>query len=262
MTFNYNGTPQDLIYTTNSTLLDSAYDTFGKIVFSDREVVFEDNFNSIDTSKWDFRSGYYSERYYMPDDYSNNAYIDNGMLVIRNIRDNPVPDRAWSGAFIETRGKYYFKYGVVESRIKFPTDSLKYHATLWLMGENYDSDGWPKCGEIDLAEADDGSLSASLHYLNKKGTHSSFVIGEITDIDISEWHVYKMIWTEEMISIYVDDRLLGNAELHFYTDNDGYNAFRQPMFVMFNCNPYGLHDEDNYESNTVTCYIDYIKISQ
>lgn len=227
------------------------------------DVIFEDNFNGseIDSTKWSVRTGNYNNRYFMPEDYSNNLFINNGNLIVRNLKNNPAQGFLWSGTFIETRNKFYFQYGLLEARIKFPSDSPLYHATLWMMGENYDTDGWPYCGEIDIAETDNGSIGATLHYRSSDGQHMSKSIGAYPSINVSDWHVYRVLWTEESITVYVGNKIVGTIQTEQFTQ-DGYNPFRQPMFIMFNSNPYGLHNTENNLSDAVTNYIDYIRILQ
>lgn len=241
------------------------YDLNGnKYIPAPRIEIFNDPFNSINNNFWSFRTGNYQNKYYMPADYSQNAYIEDGQLIIKNIKNNPTPDFEWSGAFIESEFKYSFMYGRLDARIKFPSDSPLYHATLWMMGNNHSEAGfgWPLCGEIDIAEADNGIVTCTVHYGDSLGNPISTTIGTFS-VNASEYHVYSMEWTEKYIAIYCDGEFVGNFETELATielNGEEYNPFRQPFYIMFNCNPYGLQDTENTEANEVTCYIDYINI--
>lgn len=261
MIYDVKGNAVISVHNLDGNRLSSCYDVDGnKLITAEYTLVFSDEFTSeIDTSKWNFRSGYYSERYYMPEDYSNNAFIEDGCMVIRNVKDNPVPNRAWSGAFMDSLDKFNFKYGKIEARIKFPSDSSKYHATLWMMGTNSETDGWPYCGEIDIIEVDNGSPSASIHFQNANGEHDSRSVGVYPTMDVREWHTYVLEWNEDILSISVDGYEIGSISTAV-ADVGDYNPFRQEHYIMFNCNPYGLYDSGNPDTDTVSCYIDYIKI--
>ena len=88
-----------------------------RLVWSD-----EFNGNAIDTSKWGYDIGgggwgnneleYYTDR-------SNNAYVSNGVLHIRALKES-YGGRSYTSARLLSKGKYEFQYGYVEARIALP----------------------------------------------------------------------------------------------------------------------------------------------
>ena len=88
-------------------------------------LVWSDEFNgdSIDLSKWDFNIGgdgwgnneleYYTNR-------GENAYVSNGLLHIRALKEN-YGGRSYTSARLLSKGKYEFTYGYIEARIALPS---------------------------------------------------------------------------------------------------------------------------------------------
>jgi len=52
---------------------------------------------------------------------------------------------------IDTRDRIGFKNGLLEARVKIPSDSNTWPA-FWMLGANYGTVGWPSSGEIDIME--------------------------------------------------------------------------------------------------------------
>src|SRR6266436_9642412 len=111
-----------------------------------------------DASKWTYDLGgngwgnheleYYTNR-------SANARIEDGKLVITARQEAFAgPDGTkfnYTSARLKTQGLFSQAYGRFEARIKLPAGQAMWPA-FWLLGENFGSVGWPKCGEIDIME--------------------------------------------------------------------------------------------------------------
>ena len=75
-----------------------------------------------------------------------------GILVIESRRQNTTQNLgAWTSGRINSKGKFRFQYGLVEVRAKLPP-LLGSWPAIWMMGDNIDTLGWPRCGEIDIME--------------------------------------------------------------------------------------------------------------
>ena len=106
-----------------------------RLVWSD-----EFNGNAIDTSKWGYDIGgggwgnneleYYTDR-------SNNAYVSNGVLHIRALKED-YGGRSYTSARLLSKGKYEFQYGYVEARIALPV-GMGIWPAFWMLGQNIDS---------------------------------------------------------------------------------------------------------------------------
>ena len=170
---------------------------------------------TIDTSKWTFEIGtgtggwgnneweYYTSR-------KENAYIKDGVLHIRAQKED-YEGQKYTSARMLTKGKFAFKYGTVEARIALPTGKGIWPA-FWMLGENFDTVGWPACGEIDIIETiNDEIIVYGTHHWQYNGNHASY--GNNTgnyrnqkfELDITQFHNYKFTWDEKYIRMFVDD---------------------------------------------------------
>lgn len=247
MIYDING-EHSITYDLSGDILNTAYDIYGNL--EPLGVLLDENFNSFDTNVWSCLSGNYRDWQYLPEDYSNNAFTQDGKLIVRNLKNNPAPGYEWSGAFVQSKNKFQFQYGTLFSRIKFPSDGNYYHATLWMLGNN--------AGEIDIAEADSGNVSAAVHYYDLQGNLHSKLIG-FYPVVASEYHTYRMDWTQRKISFSCDGALLGSFNVDDATI-DGYNSFRQPLYLVFNTNPYSTANQLYSTYDSVTNYVDFIKV--
>ena len=81
---------------------------------------------------------------------------DTGYLVIEARRENygvAPENKTFTSGRINTSGKFSFKYGSVEARIKLPDLQNGLWPAFWMLGANYPTVGWPRSGEIDIMEA-------------------------------------------------------------------------------------------------------------
>src|SRR5262249_31444944 len=112
--------------------------------------------------KWTMESGGNGwgnkELEYYTDSVTNSFLDGSGSLVIRaSSLSSPASLTCWYGpckytsARLVTKGKFDFKYGRFEARIKIPKGQGVWPA-FWLLGNDIDSVGWPQCGEIDVME--------------------------------------------------------------------------------------------------------------
>ena len=258
--YDIDGNQLNTVYDVNGNQLSQAYDIDGNELLSglddllpNRLLIWHDEFDgtAVDSEKWDHEFGYYNaNRYYMyKDDLAHNAYCENSILHINNKKDSTMPNTSWTGAFIHTNNLFEFRYGMIEAKMKFPTNTNVYHSTFWTLGANYericdvDTTGdetkgvLPStCGEIDIAEADNGTVTTTKHWAtpstnsHKNGGHAT-----ITS-DSANWHIYGCEWTEDTISIYLDRVLINTWNVSNAT-TEGFNAFRLPHFLMINQNP-------------------------
>lgn len=152
------------------------------------DLIFEDNFNSLDNSKWRHEvtlagGGNWEFQWYVNDRF--NSYTWGGNLHIRPsftssifgenfltsgrvvIPPNECTQADWFGcdrqgtpnniinpirsARLDTWDRFHFKYGRLEIRAKMPAGDWIWPA-LWLMPRFSVYGGWPRSGEIDLME--------------------------------------------------------------------------------------------------------------
>ena len=177
--------------------------------------LWNDEFDTLDTTKWTFEIGtgasgwgnnekqYYTGR-------SENAYVQGGILHIKANKES-YKGSGYTSARMITKGKFSFTYGTVEARIALPTGKGIWPA-FWMLGENIDQVSWPTCGEIDIIESiNDESIVYGTNHWAYNGEHASYgnntsdFHGAKKELDITQFHTYKLTWDEKLIAMYVDD---------------------------------------------------------
>lgn len=175
------------------------------------ELVWSDEFNrsgAPDPANWSYdlgtgNSGWGNNEVQVYTQESANVRVSDGKLIIDALKAS---NGTWTSARIKTQGKHRFRYGRIEFRAKLPAGSGTWPA-LWMLGEDFATEGWPACGEIDVMEhvgRDPGRIHGSLHtpssYGNTVNTGSK-VIGDFA----TAFHDYAVEWTEEKITFLIDN---------------------------------------------------------
>ena len=198
--------------------------------------------DAIDTSKWRFEigtgaSGWGNNEWEYYTDRKENAYIKDGVLHIRAQKEDYKGSKYTSARMI-TKDKFSFTYGTVEARIALPTGKGIWPA-FWMLGQNIDKVSWPACGEIDIIEAiNDENIVYGTHHWQYNGNHASYgnntkdYYGTSKELDITQFHTYKMVWNEKLIAMYVDD--FKYQEIDIEKAKDGLEAFHKPQFFILN----------------------------
>ena len=120
-------------------------------------LVWYDDFDNseIDLNKWNFEIGTgnwgwgNNEAQY----YTNspeNAYIDNGILVIQALHEN-YGGMSYTSAGLTTKNKGDWIQGKLEIRASLPTEIGTWPA-IWMLPTDWVYGGWPESGEIDIME--------------------------------------------------------------------------------------------------------------
>ncbi len=176
-------------------------------------LTWSDEFNgdSIDRSKWGFEIGgngwgnqeleYYTDR-------QENAFIDNGNLVIKAIKEQ-YEGMDYTSARMVTKGKFSTKYGRFEARAKLPYGQGIWPA-FWLLGDDIDEVHWPACGEIDIMEQigkHPKTVFGSLHAPQWDKSDGYTLESGFSD----DFHVYSVNWQPGFIEFSVDGHVFSTA---------------------------------------------------
>ena len=218
------------------------------------ELVWSDEFDHDglpDPAKWNYEEGYIrnQEKQYYTRERKENARVENGLLVIegrkeqfKNPRHRPGSTNYrsanefadYTAASLVTSKKASWLYGRIEVRAKLPQGQGVWPA-IWMLGDNENTFGWPRCGEIDIMEFvghDPNHVHATLHY-SLDGKHKSNGSKLETPAPYDDFHLYAMEWNKDRMDFFFDDKKYHTFELNT-ADEKGENPFRKPQFLMIN----------------------------
>ncbi len=232
--------------------------TFDNLVWSDE---FDTN-GAPDDANWSYNTGTGSNgwgngeaQFYT--DSPDNVIVEDGLLKITARREE-FGGSQFTSARIVSEDKFEFTYGRVDVRAKLPTGGGTWPA-IWLLGEDYQTNTWPACGEIDIMEHvgnEQDRIFSSLHF---PGNFAGDAVTQATDLPgaSEDFHTYSVTWTEDFIRFLIDDEVYhtfaNNPDLPFHSD----------FFLIFNVamggNFGGTIDPAFMES---TMEIDWVRVYQ
>ena len=265
-------TSSSSVTSASSVTLSSCSVTLPESSSSEFPYLWNDEFDgtAIDTSKWTFEigtgsSGWGNNEKEFYTGRKENAYVQDGILHIRANKEE-YEGSSYTSARMITKGKFSFTYGTVEARIALPVGKGIWPA-FWMLGENIDAVSWPACGETDIIEAvnDEHIIYGTNHWSNN-GEHAQYgkntkdYYGTSKELDITEFHTYKLTWDKKLITVYVDDFKYHEISIE---DNAGNtDAFHKPFFMLLNVavggNWPGFEIDDTQFPNEML--VDYIRV--
>ena len=256
----------------SSTLSPSSSSTPIEDLSSGSQYFWNDEFDgdAIDNSKWTYdigtgSSGWGNNEWEYYTDRKENAYIKDGILHIRAQKEDYKGSK-YTSARMLTKGKFAFKYGTVEARIALPTGKGIWPA-FWMLGENFDTVGWPACGEIDIIEAvnSENIVYGTNHWANGSefatyGNNTGNYRDQKHEMDITQFHTYKFTWDEKYIRMFVDDFMYHEILIENSTGDT--EEFHKPFFFLLNVavagNWPGFEVDDTQFPNEML--VDYIRV--
>jgi beta-glucanase (GH16 family) len=208
------------------------------------KLVWSDEFDKPglpDKTKWGYEEGLVRnhEAQYYTKDRLENARVKNGMLVLegRKVVFAHSNGERWTGytsASLTTEGKASWTYGRIEVRAKLPKGRGVW-PSIWLLGENMRSTGWPRCGEIDIMEfvgKAPGAIHATVHY-SMDGKHASNSGACPLPNPKSAFHNYAMEWWPDRIDFFFDDKKYYTVPVE--KAQAGFeNPFHKPQYLILN----------------------------
>lgn len=208
---------------------------FSQFLFSSdfsSQPIWADEFNVEglpDPTKWSYDIGRGAEGWgnkelqYYTDKRAENAYVSNGTLKIRAIKE-AYEGSEYTSARLVSKNKGDFRYGRFEVRARVPEGRGTWPAA-WMLPTDKKYGGWPKSGEIDILEHvgyDPDVVHISVHtqdYHHSIGTQKT-AFRKIDDAR-SKFHTYRVDWTPTHIRGFVDDVQL----FEFKNEGKGPNAW-------------------------------------
>ncbi len=200
----------------------------------------EFNYSGLpDSSKWSYETGYLrnNEKQYYTSKRSENARVEDGILVIESRKEN------WKGfsytsASINTLGKDSFPVNSrMEIRAKLPGGKGIWPA-LWMMGTDIEKVDWPDCGEIDIMEylgRTPGVIYSTFHWQDASRSDSALHRAKGDSIRFNDatenFHVYGVERTADSLSFFVDDKYF----FGFKADSTVKSGlFQHPYYLLIN----------------------------
>ena len=222
-------------------------------------LAWHDEFNyegKPDPKNWKYETGFVRNQE-LQGYQSDNANCKNGVLLIEGRKEeikNPNyengstdwrknrPVAYYTSASIKTQGLQEWKFGRFEIRARIDT-ALGSWPAIWTLGIN---GRWPLNGEVDIMEfyriKNEPYLLANMAWGKAEdgkpnwNTKTAALSGFLTKD--AEWckkfHVWRMDWNKDSISLYLDDVLMNTLALSKTLNPDGSNPFLQPHYLLLN----------------------------
>ena len=264
------------------------------------KLVWQDLFdaNELNSQRWNIEvngdGGGNNELQYYTDRAENVRLGDdgkgNGCLILTAKKEVYGGRQATSGR-ITSKNKIAFKHGKIEAAIKLPKTANGLWPAFWMMGNDYDQVGWPRCGETDIMEFGNATgikngtqgryFNGACHWGQSWENHPNYARAVTYQYSLQddEFHIYTLIWDEEKVAMYVDLDKYPDAEPYYImtipatndTNSPGY-YFHKENFILFNLAVGGnfpgiwdinqitaLNESNDYQASM---YVNYVKIYQ
>lgn len=223
-------------------------------------LVWEDDFETPgapDASKWTYdlgAGGWGNNELQSYTNNSENVIVADGYLKITA----KASGSGYTSARLKSEDLYEFTYGRVEVRAKLPA-SIGTWPAIWMLGQDYATNTWPACGEIDIMEQtgqDKNTILGTLHYPGVSpgaGNSNSTPVPTAT----SEFHDYTVEWTPDAIKFLVDGTVY-----HSFA-NTSTTPFNSDFFLILNIAMGGnLGGNVDPAFSQDTMEIDYVRVYQ
>lgn len=190
---------------------------------------------------------------------------------------------------LNTKNRHFFTHGKIESSIMMPSTANGLWPAFWLLGNDIDTNNWPKCGEIDIVEMGNSAgikngtqatfFNGACHWgFYKNGAYPNYArsLNAPYSLQDGQFHLFTLIWDEQAITMYLDLDKNPSAEPYYkmnIVDNDGDWAvakyFHHDFFIVYDLaiggNFPGIHNADGITAlanGPASMYIDFVKVYQ
>ncbi len=230
------------------------------------KLVWSDEFNgtSLDLTKWSYEIGNGTNgwgnnelEYYT--NMTQNCNVQNGILNIVAAKES-YSGYNYTSARIKTQGRFSFKYGKIEAKIKMPFGQGMWPA-FWMLGDNINKVGWPSCGETDIMEMIGGkgrenTVHGSAHWGGDYTKSYTLSTGTFAD----SYHTFDLIWTPKQMIWQVD----GITYVTLDITPSALSAFQKSSFIILNLAVGGSWpgNPDNSTTFPQALQVDYVRVYQ
>jgi beta-glucanase (GH16 family) len=195
-----------------------------------------------------------------------NSFVSDGLFIIE-AKNETFNNSQYTSTRVTTQGKQSFTYGRIDVRAALPYGKGMWPA-IWMLGNSVSTEGWPKCGEIDIMEMVGGNVSGgdntvhgTVHWDNN-GTKADYSgSNKLSEgIFAQEFHVFSIIWDEQQIRWFRDDIQFHSIDI----TPAALSEFHEPFFFILNV-AVGGNWPGNPDANTKfpqAMAVDYIRVFQ
>lgn len=259
-------------------------------------LVWHDEFNDsvLNERAWNIEvngdGGHNAELQYYKDDNVKIADEQGERCLVLTARKQPYEGKSFTSGRINSCKKVFFTFGKIESRIKMPATANGLWPAFWLLGNDYEDVGWPRCGEVDIVEMGNAQgitsgmqssyYNGACHwgYYNDKGQYPNYALHQICPYNMQDgqFHLFTLEWTDKMISMYLDRDKNPDVKPYFqFGIGDASDPwatgryFRHDFFIVYDLaiggyftgilNPAGVTALD---SGDAQMYVDYVRVYQ
>lgn len=225
------------------------------------KLVWDDEFNGtkLDLDAWNIEvngdgGGNAELQYYRAENISIEREPASGQsCLVLTAKKESYGGKGFTSGRLNTMDKVIFTRGKIESRIKMPKTANGLWPAFWMLGNDFKSVGWPRCGEIDIVEMGNAqgiSAGTQERFFNgachwgfyKDGAYPNYARSTTwpTSLQDGEFHVFSLEWDENYVSMYVDHDKNPNAEPYYkmgVSDTNGDWAtglyFQHDFFIVY-----------------------------
>ena len=218
---------------------------FSSVAVARAQVVWSEEFNGreIDRGTWVYDiggHGFGNGQLEFDTARPENSYLEDGKLVIEARRE-AYSGKQFTSARMLTQGRFAFRYGSLEARIKMPDTANGIWPAFWMLGNNFPAIDWPKSGEIDIVEIggkqgiaeglQQRKINCALHFAGLDGKYSFKDAWLDASTDLSkDFHRYRVSWTPEHMKFFLDDEEFGSWDI----SGPEFREYHQPFFPILN----------------------------
>lgn len=226
-----------------------------KLVWSD-----EFNDNALDEKAWNIEEngdggGNNELQYYRGQNISFETDSASGAVcLVLTAKKESYNGKSFTSGRLNTAGKACFKHGKIVSRIKLPSTANGLWPAFWMLGNDYSSVGWPRCGEIDIVEmgnaegirhnTQDSFFNGACHwgYYNSQGQYPNYARSSTSTYSLQdgEFHTFTLEWDDDYVSMYLDQDKYPDVQPYFkmgvsdYSNDWGTgNYFQHEFFIVY-----------------------------
>jgi beta-glucanase (GH16 family) len=227
---------------------------------------------ALDTNNWSFDTtwGMFADVNYKYYTNGLNLTLENGSAVLWAKKER-FKGYDYTSCFINTRAKKEFMFGYMEAKIRTPHGRGLWPA-FWMLGSNYNTAGWPVCGEIDLYEQrtgpqlyngtpGDNCFNATCFFNGASGL-PSYNAKQFNDTEClcNDYHLYAIEWDSLGIKYFFDGTLFWEYDTINASSNVA--TFHQPFYIIANIDIGNLAGPIDTTVFPQRMYIDYVRVYQ